>query len=441
MNHSLENNLPQLPKSSDFVRKYLTGIFLMIGLIVLSVFWGFSYRSNALIEGQLLKQGQAFFGEVVITREWAAKHGGVYVRITPDTVVNPYLLKIPGLKVIIKDEDGVAYTMKNPALITRELSELAGTKGLLKFKITSLTPLNPINRPDPFEQTALTSFARGSKEYFAFEQEGAKVYFRYMAPLVTLKPCLKCHAQQGYKEGDIRGGISVSIPADAMLQQIKENRYYIILIAVCIIGLIYAIIRYVTRVFIGDLNRAEQQLREMASHDFLTNLLNRREAYRQIAEEMGRATRIGKSLAFILFDIDHFKRLNDTYGHNAGDMVLKQLAMKLMSALRDYDIACRYGGEEFLVVSPETDAEQALKLAERLRLTIAAASFSTDSEDLAVTISIGVGLLQQADTIEKAIARADAALYQAKASGRNRVCVAEESRQGGMPPVSSSSEA
>jgi len=143
---SPDTNHQHTSRSSDFVRKYLTGIFLIIGLILLSVFWGFSYRSNALIKNQLLKQGQAFFTEVVITREWAATHGGVYVRLTPDTVVNPYLLKIPGLKVVIKDQDGVAYTLKNPALMTRELSELAANKGMVHFKITSLTPLNPNNR-------------------------------------------------------------------------------------------------------------------------------------------------------------------------------------------------------------------------------------------------------------------------------------------------------
>jgi diguanylate cyclase (GGDEF)-like protein len=162
----------------------------------------------------------------------------------------------------------------------------------------------------------------------------------------------------------------------------------------------------------------------MANHDFLTSLLNRREAFRQIGEEVERANRTARPLAFILFDIDHFKRLNDTYGHNAGDMVLTQLAVKLKAALRDYDIACRYGGEEFLVVSPETDLEQALRLAERLRVTIASTSFSTESAELPVTVSIGVTLWQQDDTIEKAIARADEALYQAKAGGRNQVCSA-----------------
>lgn len=418
--------LQKHPKSSDFVRKYLTGIFLMIGLIVLSVFWGFSYRSNALIKGQLLKQGQAFFSEVVITREWAARHGGVYVRIMPDTVVNPYLLKIPGLKVVINDQDGVAYTLKNPALMTRELSELAAEKGILKFKITSLNPLNPSNSPDRFEQEALTAFSQGAQEFFRFEEMTENnVFFRYMAPLVTTKPCLKCHARQGYREGDVRGGISVSIPASTMLQQLQENRAAIILIALAIVGLIYAIIRYVAQVFIGDLSRAEQQLHEMASRDFLTSLLNRREAFRQIQEEVARQARSGRPLAFILFDIDHFKRLNDTYGHNAGDMVLTQLAVKLQAALRDYDIACRYGGEEFLVVAPETDRDQSLSLAERLRATIESTCFSTEVDELRVTVSIGIALWQAGDTIEKVIARADEALYRAKHKGRNQVCIAD----------------
>lgn len=406
-------------KGSDFVRKYLSGIFLVIGLIVLSVFWGFSYRSNALIKGQLLKQGQAFFEEVVITRQWSAKHGGVYVKVGPDTVINPYLLQIPGLKVVIKDQDGIEYTMKNPALMTRELSEIAETKGIFKFKITSLNPLNPTNRADTFEQTALGVFNQGQKEYFAFVEDGDKVFFRYMAPLITEKACLKCHAQQGYKEGDIRGGISVSIPATAMLEQINENRYFIILIAIAIVGLIYAIIRYVARVFIVDLNRAEQQLREIASRDFLTSLLNRREAYRQIHDEIARAERNQRPVGFILFDIDHFKRLNDSYGHNAGDEVLKQLAVKLMAALRDYDIACRYGGEEFLVVAPETGPDETFKLAERLRLTIEATDFRADTQIISITVSVGVSHFQQGDSIEKVISRADSALYRAKDRGRN----------------------
>ena len=114
-----------MESGANFVKKYLTSIGLLICLVVVSVFWGFYYRSTELIETQLLHQGQSFFQEVVLTRQWAANHNGVYVRLEPGAAPNPYLLKIPGLKVVIRDESGQPYMLKNPALITREISELA----------------------------------------------------------------------------------------------------------------------------------------------------------------------------------------------------------------------------------------------------------------------------------------------------------------------------
>ena len=193
---------------ADFAKKYLASIGLLICLVVLSVFWGFYYRSTELIEKQLLYQGSSFFQEIVLTRQWVAQHDGVYVRLEPGIEPNPYLLKVPGLKVVIRDESGQAYTLKNPALVTREISELAAQRGLFRFRITSLDPLNPANAPDPFETESLRKFAAGAKESSAYESSGDEVYFRYMAPLVTEKSCLVCHAQQGYKEGDVRGGLA-----------------------------------------------------------------------------------------------------------------------------------------------------------------------------------------------------------------------------------------
>ena len=146
---------------ADFVKKYLTSIGLLICLVVLSVFWGFYYRSTELIEKQLLHQGQSFFQEIVLTRQWAAGHNGVYVRLEPGVEPNPYLPKVPGLKVVIRDESGQPYVLKNPALITREISELAAQKGMFRFHITSLDPLNPANAPDPFETESLRKFAAG----------------------------------------------------------------------------------------------------------------------------------------------------------------------------------------------------------------------------------------------------------------------------------------
>ena len=411
--------------SSGSVRKYLTGIFLVIGLIVMSVFWGFSYQAGSLIKEQLRRQGHAFFKEVVLTREWAANHGGVYVALTPGMEVNPFLLRIPGIKAVIEDRDGVRYTLKNPALMTREISEIAAQKGIFQFRITSLKPLNPANAPDPFERTALNEFEKGHSEYFAYEQKGGQVLYRYMAPLSTQKPCLKCHAQQGYRVGDVRGGISVTITATDTMLQLRENRFFLILSALGIVVLIFAIIRFISGAFIKELKVAEQKLVELASTDFLTGLLNRRELYNRLAMEVSRAKRHAKPLSFILIDIDNFKALNDSFGHHAGDLVLKEVSDCFVRTHRDYDILCRYGGEEFLMATPETPLARAGELAERLRVAVMDLSIPFEKGTAPITCSISLGVVQMRDDedVDRAISRADAALYRAKEAGRNRVVI------------------
>ena len=414
---------------ADFAKKYLTSIGLLICLVVLSVFWGFYYRSTELIEKQLLHQGQSFFQEIVLTRQWAANHNGVYVRLEPGVEPNPYLLKVPGLKVVIRDESGQPYVLKNPALITREISELAAQKGLFRFHITSLNPLNPANAPDPFETDALRKFAAGAKESSSYESRDGEVYFRYMAPLVTEQSCLACHAQQGYKEGDIRGGISVTSSATETAGKIKESRLFLIFAAILIISLILAIIYLVARSFITDLRTAETKLVEMATQDFLTGLLNRRETFRRLDEELQRSRRLATPFSVLLLDLDHFKQVNDVHGHSAGDLVLQAVAAALRQGVRPYDLCCRYGGEEFLVILPETALEDAAGIAERLRRDIENLKITAAKETaLQITASIGAAALLGHETIDQLIARADEAMYNAKSTGRNRVCLAEPPR-------------
>ena len=410
------------PSGSGSVRKYLTGIFLVTGLIVLSVFWGFSYKASSLIKEQLRRQGHAFFQEVVLTREWAAGHGGVYVELTPGMTVNPFLQRIPGVKAEITDLNGVRYCLKNPALMTREISELATHKGIFQFRITSLKPLNPANQPDSFEREALQRFEQGETEHFTYQNRGDQTLYRYMAPLITRQDCLKCHAQQGYRAGDVRGGISVSINATDMMNQLRESRTFLVFSALGIIALIFAFIRFISRAFIKELQVAEAKLVEMASIDFLTGLLNRRELYNRLKVEVTRARRHDKPLSIILIDIDKFKALNDTFGHHAGDIVLKEVSRCLTRAVRDYDVLARYGGEEFLVVAPETPLEQAQDLAERLRLAVQDTPIRYDAAapPVTCTISVGVARMGEDEDVEKTISRADAALYRAKAAGRNR---------------------
>lgn len=158
------------------------------------------------------------FRMVVLTRSWNASHGGVYVPVTPATQPNPYL-KHP--RRDITTTDGRALTLINPAYMTRLIAEMAKSDSGSIFRLTSLNPIRPQNMPDDWERNALLSFEQGVKEVQGVVGDGPARMLRYMAPLRVEEPCLKCHAEQGYKLGDIRGGISVSqdfAPIDAPTQ-------------------------------------------------------------------------------------------------------------------------------------------------------------------------------------------------------------------------------
>lgn len=143
-------------------------------------------------------------------RRWGAIHGGVYVPVTPDTPPSPYLAKLSERDVITPS--GRRLTLLNPAYMTRQVYELAEKSGLPQGHLTSLKPLRPQNAPDPWEQKALEAFARGQQEVSEVVFIGNQPYMRLMRPFYTEAFCLKCHAEQGYKVGDIRGGISVAVP-------------------------------------------------------------------------------------------------------------------------------------------------------------------------------------------------------------------------------------
>lgn len=167
------------------------------------------------------------------------------------------------------------------------------------------------------------------------------------------------------------------------------------------------------------------RLEQLAQTDPLTQLLNRRALTERITAEMERALRYDSSLALLMIDLDHFKSVNDTYGHLVGDDVLRDIATLLTQTLRTTDVAARYGGEEFLALLPETDDAGAEAFAERIRAAIEAHAFGTrlDQPGLRLTASIGVASFPAAriESVEDLYARADAALYRAKADGRNRV--------------------
>ena len=172
------------------------------------------------------------------------------------------------------------------------------------------------------------------------------------------------------------------------------------------------------------IKRLNAGLEQLAMTDYLTSLYNRRYFMQRGAEEFKRAKRHSQALTLLMMDLDEFKKVNDTYGHEAGDMALQQAAAALKFSLRETDILGRIGGEEFAVLLPNTSLEDALQLAERVRQAIAIASFETVGEVFTINFTISIGVASFADemsSIDDLLRNADAALYDAKNNGRNCV--------------------
>jgi diguanylate cyclase (GGDEF)-like protein len=175
-----------------------------------------------------------------------------------------------------------------------------------------------------------------------------------------------------------------------------------------------------------ELRAANEQLARLSITDPLTGVFNRRALFELMHREMQRDQRHRRNLAVIIFDIDHFKQVNDQQGHAAGDLVLRHVAEVTAQTLRKTDIIARYGGEEFVIVAPETNATRALELAERIRDALRSSELPPGCGDIRVTASFGVGVMRSGDQHpEDVIGRADTALYAAKANGRDRVVLAD----------------
>lgn len=171
-----------------------------------------------------------------------------------------------------------------------------------------------------------------------------------------------------------------------------------------------------------ELKKAKEKLMQMAITDELTGLANRRYFMDRLNSEYDRTKRYESKFSLLMIDIDHFKKINDNYGHKAGDLVLIETALKMKKSLRTSDIIGRVGGEEFSVLLPETEIKAALHIAERIRARVSESVVIFDSEELSVTVSIGATQSSPGDlTIDDIFIRADTAMYNAKNEGRNRV--------------------
>ncbi len=206
------NGFPMAPTEKFHHLFSVSFIFLVGGwtfLIVSLMAWSW-YETLSHTEMMARREAYKGYEKDLMMRAWATMHGGVYVPVTKETQPNPYLTGV--LERDITTPSGRKLTLINPAYVTRQVHELSRSRQGVISHITSLNPIRPENRPDGWETAALLSFEQGVKDYYGYDSIGYVKYFRYMAPLVVEQRCLTCHAVQGYMLGDIRGGISSSVP-------------------------------------------------------------------------------------------------------------------------------------------------------------------------------------------------------------------------------------
>jgi len=174
-----------------------------------------------------------------------------------------------------------------------------------------------------------------------------------------------------------------------------------------------------------ELREARGRLEIMASTDELTGIANRRAALSRLQEALARCARVRENLVLLMLDVDHFKKLNDTYGHAAGDAVLREFVLRVKSQLREYDVLGRIGGEEFLAVLPGITLEVGISVAERVRQAVDSTPFLVPGAEIAATVSLGLSAANPdaVPTVDTLMQIADEALYQAKKNGRNQVVV------------------
>jgi diguanylate cyclase (GGDEF)-like protein len=216
--------------------------------------------------------------------------------------------------------------------------------------------------------------------------------------------------------------LPIGMPVATRLQRTASMLCFVLVIGQCaFLGLFGATLRKILYQRSIELKAAYQRIEELAELDELTGSYNRRCIMRLLDTEMEKSRRASTPCAIALIDLDWFKRINDAHGHPVGDEVLRTFSITIFANIRPADCFGRYGGAEFLLLLPDTDGEAASRMLERLRSIVADLDWSAFSLGMRVTISAGVVTLRDVDTADTILARADSALYSAKAQGRNRI--------------------
>ena len=399
------------------LNKYLwTLVLIWTVAIVASLGWNI-YQLKQSILTVARTSAEISYNKDLIYRRWVSKQGGVYVPVSEMTPANPYL-KVPNRD--IKTPHGLLLTLVNPAYMTRQVNEMAMEMSGFQGHITSLNPIRPENRPDPWEKEALKIFDRGKKETNSVQMLSGKEYFRFMRPFVTEKSCLKCHAVQGYKEGDIRGGISVSIPMEP-LRTIERSRRVELSLAhgflwiMGMIGIVAGTRRLRSQTILRE--KLEEELFILSINDSLTGLYNRRGFLSLTEQQLKLSDRNKRGVQLYFADLDGLKWINDTLGHEEGDKALSEVAAVLKETFRTSDIIARMGGDEFAVLAIDTTEVNYEIFTTRLQSLIDTRN-NQGNRRYRLSISLGCSYYDPENpcSLNELIARADKLMYEQKQS-------------------------
>lgn len=399
------------------------GVLLCVFLWTTLIYISFAHN-HAVLKSEkknaTLLSAKNYAEFILLARHWNATNNGVYVPITKQTATPTGLKQLPKKDLIT--QDGQKLALVTPTYMTRQFSEIASEAKGVQFRLTTLSPHNIENTPEPFEEDILRSFQRGQTHEYHREEEH---FFYYLTALPTRSSCISCHNELGYHDQGRNSGISIRIPYDNSVPFMPIARNHLLIYLAGLAGLAIAF---------TQLRKAYHTIEQQAITDATTNIPNKRAFSQQFEREFSRSIRSQKTLALILCDIDYFKAYNDSYGHHQGDSCLHKVAQAIATTPeRPGDFFARYGGEEFVLLLPETDLQGAQFVAEKIRQKILSMKICHQNSSTSdyVTASFGVAVCQQGECTQKdqLFIQADEALYKAKNLGRNIVAVFTKNHQ------------
>lgn len=405
---------PTTPRTSSIVILWGTILFVAVTwtvTVVIILQWELQHARKAFNDVIQLR-GEMLYQNVRSIQHWIGVHGGIYVATDEPDHESGAAPSDPSQRKLV---------FLTPTEFLRNIYDEFQAINGTRVRLVGENPINPANTPDGWEMTGLTALHSGATDFIREAGDANDHSYRLLRPIVLRDKCLACHDNFNAEDvGTIAGAVSINLDLtqdrsahDSTTAAMRVHHTWLWAFGMAIIGAIAV-----------GWRRILSRLNDLITRDPLTHIMNRRTLMDCLDREVARNLRDRRGVGVMMLDIDHFKKVNDTFGHQAGDEVLRRVSQLLADQMRPFDVVGRYGGEEFMIICPNSDLADTAAIAERLRSAIASRRFDTARGPIGVTASIGVAGTELVADPDDLVGAADGALYKAKGRGRNCVCVA-----------------